>query len=72
MRLLPGLLVVGTSANGIPQYGPTSGDRCISDRDDQTGKYSMQNSIESFNDIEGRCNETPGMNTSNPKSHIVK
>jgi len=63
MRLLPGLLTVGVSAqngfSGIPQYGPTSGDRCLSDQDDQTGKYTMQYSIEPYNAIFEQCNNTP-------------
>ena len=73
MRLLPGLITIGVSAqNGIPQYGPTSGDRCLSDRDDQTGKYTTQYSIESYNEIEERCNKTPGINTSNHVAPHVK
>ena len=58
MRLLPGLLLIGASANGIPQYGPTRGDQCLSPRDDQTGKYTMQFSMESFNTIETECART--------------
>ena len=62
MRLLPGLLALNVSAQGIPQYGPMRGDRCLSPGDDDTGKYTMQNSIESFNTIEEMCLRT-GENT---------
>ena len=58
MRLLPGLLVIGVSAQGIPQYGPTRGDQCLSPGDDETGRYTMKNSIESYNTIEDACRDT--------------
>ena len=55
MRLLTGLLAYGVSADGIPQYGPTRGDRCLTPRDNDSGKYTMQRAIESFNYIEAEC-----------------
>ena len=45
---------------GIPQYGPTNGDRCISPGGDETGKYSMQYSIESYDVIAADCTRSPG------------
>ena len=66
MRLFPGvLLTVGVSAQqqvykGIPQYGPTRGDRCLSRRDDEAGKYTMQNSDQSYNQIEEECRNKQG------------
>ena len=57
MRLLPGLLAVGVMADGIPQYGPTRGDRCLTSRDDDSGKYTMERAIESFNTIEAECSK---------------
>ena len=50
-----------TKSGGIPQYGPIRGDRCLSSGDDETGKYTMQHSHESFNTIEIRCAESPGI-----------
>ena len=47
-------------SGGIPQYGPTRGDRCLSDRDDQTGKYTMQYSTESYHAIEQQCQNSQG------------
>ena len=47
----------------IPQYGPTRGDRCLSERDDQTGKYTMQYSIESINEIKYQCQNSQGQDT---------
>ena len=44
----------------IPQYGPTQGDRCISPGGDETGKYSMQHSIESYGVIAAYCKRSPG------------
>lgn len=58
MRLLPGLIAIGASFDGIPQYGPTSGDRCLSPSDDDTGRYTMQYSHESHNVIEYECRKT--------------
>ena len=57
MRLLPGLLAIGVSADGIPQYGPTRGDRCLSPGEDDAGKYTMQRAIQSFNTIEAECSK---------------
>lgn len=42
-------------SGGIPQYGPTKGDRCLSPRDDGIGQYTMRFSTESFNTIEQKC-----------------
>ena len=42
-------------SGGIPQYGPTRGDRCLSPRDDETGRYTMRRSLESYNTIEQEC-----------------
>ena len=50
----------GATKSGIAQYGPTRGDRCLSPRDDATGKYTMQYSTESFNTIEDRCDRSSG------------
>ena len=50
----------GATKPGIPQYGPTRGDECLSRGDDETGKYTMQYSIESLNYIEDKCRKTPG------------
>ena len=44
----------------IPQYGPTQGDRCISPGGDETGKYSMQHSLESYGVIAAYCKRSPG------------
>ena len=44
----------------IPQYGPTKGDRCISPGGDETGKYSMQYSIESYDVIAADCTRSSG------------
>ena len=44
----------------IPQYGPTKVDRCISPGGDETGKYSMQHSIESYGVIAAYCKRSPG------------
>ena len=60
MRLLPGLFAIGVSAEGIPQYGPTRGDRCLSQGDDETGRYTMQFSSESENFIQSECEAKPG------------
>ena len=60
MRLLPGLLTIGVSARGIPQYGPTRGDRCLTPNEDDTGKYTMNYSIESENAIVSECEKNPG------------
>ena len=47
-------------AGRIPQYGPTKGDRCIRPGGDETGKYSMQYSLESYDVIAARCTRSPG------------
>ena len=47
-------------SEGIPQYGPTKGDRCIRPGGDETGKYSMQYSLESYDVIAARCTRSPG------------
>ena len=47
-------------SGGIPHYGPTKGDRCISPGGDETGKYSMQNSIESYDVIAAECTRSSG------------
>ena len=47
-------------SGGIPQYGPTKGDRCISPGGDETGKYSMQYSRESYDVIAAHCTRSPG------------
>lgn len=60
MRLLPGLLAIGVSADGIPQYGPTRGDSCISRGGDETGRYTMRYSSESENSIIPECEAKPG------------
>lgn len=57
MRLLTGLLAYGVHADGIPQYGPTRGDGCLTPRDDDSGKFTMQKAIESLNMIEANCFE---------------
>ena len=62
MRLLPGLLAIGVSSDGIPQYGPTRGDRCLSPSDDDSGKYTMRRAVESFNTIEAECKSKIGKN----------
>ena len=63
MRLFPGLLAIGATANGIPHYGPTSGDRCLSSRDDETGRYTLHKSNQSYNTILEKCNSKTGQNT---------
>ena len=63
MRLLSGLLAIGVSAQGIPKYGPTRGDSCLSPGESELGKYTMRYSIESYNAIEAECLKT-GKNTS--------
>lgn len=72
MRLLPGLLALNVSAQGIPQYGPMRGYWCLSPEDDDTGKYTMKYSIESFNRIEEECRRlgknTRGYNLQLPSS----
>ena len=60
MRLLPGLLAIGVSADGIPQYGPTRGDSCLSRGGDETGRYTMHFSHESENSIVSKCQAKPG------------
>ena len=47
-------------SEGIPQYGPTKGDRCIRPGGDETGKYSMQYSVESYEVIAAQCTRSPG------------
>ena len=42
-------------SGGIPQYGPTSGDRCLSRGDDEAGRYTMKYSHQSYNKIEKDC-----------------
>ena len=63
MRLLSGLLAIGVSAQGIPKYGPTRGDSCLSPGESELGKYTMRYSIESYNAIEADCLKI-GKNTS--------
>ena len=68
MRLFPGLLIVGVSAqnsrisqdSGIPQYGPTDGDRCLSRRADDAGRYTMKYSHQSYNKIVHDCEKRQG------------
>ena len=48
------------SKAGIPDYGPTRGDRCLSSRDDDTGKYTLQFSTESQNLVEAECSSKSG------------
>ena len=50
----------GATKSGIPQYGPTRGDRCLSPGDDETGKYTLQKSLQSFNTIEMDCRSSSG------------
>lgn len=64
MRLLSGLLAIGVSAQGIPKYGPTRGDSCLSPGESELGKYTMRYSIESYNAIEAECKLKTGKNTS--------
>ena len=47
-------------SGGIPQYGPTSGDRCLSRGDDEAGKYTMKYSHPSYNLIKEECENTSG------------
>ena len=47
-------------SGGIPPYGPTSGDRCLSYGDDQEGRYTMQYSHESLNIIVEDCEQASG------------
>ena len=47
-------------SGGIPQYGPTKGDRCISPGGDESGKYSMQYSRESYDVIAAHCTRSSG------------
>ena len=54
-------------SGGIPQYGPTKGDRCISPGGDETGKYSMQRSLESYDVIAAECTRSSG----NVFEHLV-
>ena len=46
-------------SGGLPQYGPTKGDRCISPGGDESGKYSMQHSRESYDVIAAHCARSP-------------
>ena len=54
-------------SGGIPQYGPTKGDRCISPGGDESGKYSMQYSRESYDVIAAHCTRSPG----NAFEHLI-
>ena len=47
-------------SGGLPQYGPTEGDRCISPGGDESGKYSMQYSRESYDVIAAHCTRASG------------
>ena len=49
-----------TKSGGIPQYGPTRGDKCLRSGDDETGKYTLQFSSESEHFIQSECDESPG------------
>ena len=49
-----------TKSGGIPQYGPTRGDRCLSRGDDETGKYTMLHNNYSENSIMAECKKFPG------------
>ena len=50
----------GATKSGVPQYGPTRGDSCLSPGGDDTGKYTMQHSEESENRIMAECEKSPG------------
>ena len=50
----------GATKSGIPQYGPTRGDMCLSSGDDETGRYTMKFSSESENFMYSECKESPG------------
>ena len=53
-------IIRSATKSGIPQYGPTRGDRCLSSRDDEYGKYSLHRSFFSYNTIEDLCAKSPG------------